>query len=62
MVKNTRIMQDPQETQILSLGWEDPPGERNDYPAQYSCLENPRDRGAWRAMAPRVTNSWAQQK
>ena len=21
------------------------PGEGNDYPVQYSCLENPRDRG-----------------
>ena len=25
------------------------PGEGNDYPLQYSCLENPMDRGAWRA-------------
>ena len=25
------------------------PGEGNGYPAQYSCLENPMDRGAWRA-------------
>ena len=25
------------------------PGEGNDYPLQYSCLENPRDRGAWQA-------------
>ena len=24
-------------------------GERNDNPLQYSCLENPMDRGAWRA-------------
>ena len=23
------------------------PGERNDYPVQYSCLRNPTDRGAW---------------
>ena len=23
------------------------PGEGNDYPLQYSCLENPMDRGAW---------------
>ena len=22
-------------------------GERNGYPLQYSCLENPMDRGAW---------------
>ena len=25
------------------------PGERNGYPFQYSCLENPMDRGAWQA-------------
>ena len=24
------------------------PGEGNDNPLQYSCLENPTDRGAWR--------------
>ena len=29
------------------LGQEDPPGEGNGYPVQYSCLENPMDRGAW---------------
>ena len=23
------------------------PGEENGYPPQYSCLENPTDRGAW---------------
>ena len=26
------------------------PGEGNGYPLQYSCLENPMDRGAWRAI------------
>ena len=25
------------------------PGEGNGYPLQYSCLENPMDRGAWLA-------------
>ena len=25
------------------------PGEGNGNPLQYSCLENPRDRGAWQA-------------
>ena len=25
------------------------PGEGNGNPLQYSCLENPKDRGAWRA-------------
>ena len=26
------------------------PGEGNDNPLQYSCLGNPMDRGAWRAI------------
>ena len=25
-------------------------GEGNGYPFQYSCLENPRDRGAWQTI------------
>ena len=33
------------------------PGKRNGYPLQYSCLENPMDRGAWRATVHRVTKS-----
>ena len=43
-VKNPYAMQ---ETRVQSLGWEDSLGERNVYPFQYSCLGNPRDRGAW---------------
>ena len=30
-------------------GWGRSPGEGNGNPLQYSCLENPMDRGAWRA-------------
>ena len=30
------------------------PGEENANPLQYSCLENPMDRGAWRAIVPGV--------
>ena len=29
---------------------ERPPGERNGNPLQYSCLENPMDRGAWQII------------
>ena len=32
-------------------------GGGHDYPLQYSCLENPMDRGAWRIMVHRVTKS-----
>ena len=33
------------------------PVEGNGNPLQYSCLENPMDRGAWRATVHRVTKS-----
>ena len=33
----------------LILGLRRSPGEGNGNPLQYSCLENPMDRGAWRA-------------
>ena len=33
-------------------------GEGNSNPLQYSCLENPMDRGAWRAAVRGVTKSW----
>ena len=36
------------------------PGEGNDYPLQYSCQENPMDRGAWRASVHGVTKSQSQ--
>ena len=35
------------------------PGEGNGYPLQYSCLENPMDRGTWWTCGVhRVTKSW----
>ena len=33
------------------------PGEGNGTPLQYSCLENPMDRGAWRATVHSVAES-----
>ena len=35
-------------------GLERSPGEGNDYPLQYSCLENSIDRGAWYATVPGI--------
>ena len=37
---------------------ERPPGGGHGSPLQYSCLENPMDRGAWRAAVVRVSKSW----
>ena len=33
------------------------PGEGNGDPLQYSCLENPMDRGAWQATVLGITKS-----
>ena len=46
LVKNLPVMQEPW-VQVLGLGRV--PGEGNGNSLQYSCLENPTDRGAWRA-------------
>ena len=37
-------------------------GEGNGDPLQYSCLENPRDRGAWWAAVYGVAQRWTQLK
>ena len=34
------------------------PEEENGNPFQYSCLENPTDRGAWQSTVHRVKKSW----
>ena len=34
------------------------PGEGNGNPLQYSCLENPMDRGAWWTTVQGVPKSW----
>ena len=38
------------------------PGEGNGNPLRYSCLENPRDGGAWWAAVYGVTQSWIRLK
>jgi len=52
MVKNLPSMQ---ETQLLSLGREDSLEEG--MATQFSCLENPMDRGAWWATVHSVAKS-----
>ena len=34
------------------------PGGGHSHPLQYSCLENPLDKGAWRAIVHRTAKSW----
>ena len=57
MVKNLHSMR---ETQVQSLGWNDLLEKGMAIPFQYSCLGNPLDRGAWRAVVHRVENDWTQ--
>ena len=54
MVRNLPTMY---ETQVWSLSRRSP-GEGNGNPLQYSCLENPKDRGAWWATVHKVAKSW----
>ena len=56
LVKNLPAMQ------ILIPGWGRSPGKGKDYPLQCSCLENPRDRGAWWAAVYGVAQSWTRLK
>ena len=46
----------------LIPGWGRSPGRRNGSPLQYSCLENPMDRGAWRDTVHRVAESGATER
>ena len=56
-VQRLRIRLPMPETQVQSLVWEDSPGGGHDNPLQCSCLENPMDRGAWRATDHGVAES-----
>ena len=57
MVKNLHLVQ---ETQVSIPGSGRSPGERNSYPLQYSCLENPLERGTLQATVQGVTKSQTQ--
>ena len=51
-------MQEPEETRIQSMGQEDRLEAR--MALQYSCLENPMDRGTWWAIGHGVAKSQTQ--
>ena len=57
MAQRLKSLPAMRETWVRSLGQEDSPGEGNDNPLQYSCLENPMDGGAWWATVHRVAKS-----
>ena len=55
-------MQEMQETQGSIPGLGSSPGEANGNPLQYTCLENPMDRGAWWATVHGVAKIWTRLK
>ena len=54
MVKSLPVMQ---EIWVRSLVWEELLEKETATHSSYSCLENPLDRGAWRAIVHWVTKS-----
>ena len=56
-VKNLPPMQETQETQVQSLGREDPLEKEIATHSSISCLGNPMDRGAWKATVHGVAES-----
>ena len=57
VVKNLPV-QEPQETRVQCLGWENPLEMEYGNPLQYSCLGNPMDKGTQQATVHGVTKSW----
>ena len=63
VIKKTHLIKNPPASagyvrdMGLILGLGRLPGGGHDNLLQYSCLKNPMDRGAWRAMIHRVTES-----
>ena len=55
MVKNPLAIAGDVRDASLIRGSRRSPGEEHGNPLQYSCLENPKDRRAWQAIAHGVT-------
>ena len=46
-IKNVPALQNTQDMRVQFLGQQVSPGGGHGNPVQYSCLENPTDRGTW---------------
>ena len=62
MVKSTPANPAYERDMGLIPGWGRFPGGGHGNSLQYSCLENPMDRGTWWATVHRVEKSWTQLK
>ena len=58
VVKNPRAHAGDVSDSGLNPGLGRLPGGGHGNPPQYSCLENPMDRGAWQALVHRITKTW----
>ena len=58
MLKNLPANAEDARDEDLISGSGRSPEVENGNPLQYSCLENPMDRGAWWSIVHGVTNSW----
>ena len=62
LVKNLPANAGDVKEAVSVSGLGESPGGGHGNPLQYSCLENPMDRGAWQAAVNRVTknqNDWS---
>ena len=57
-VKNLPTVQETQETQVQSLGWEDPLEEEMATHSSVLARKNPMDRGAWQGIVQRIRKNW----
>ena len=62
VVKNPRAHAGDIKDAVSIPGLRRSPGEENGNPREYSCLENPIDKGAWRATVYGITKSLARLK
>ena len=62
VVKNPRAHAGDIRDAVSIPGSRRSPGKGNGNPLEYSCLENPMDRGAWQAIVYGITKSLARLK
>ena len=62
VVKNPPVNAGDIRDMNLIPDWGRYPGGGHGNPVQYSCLENPKDRVAWKGAVHRVTKNWTQLK
>ena len=62
VVKNPPVNTGDIRDMNLMCDWGRHPEGGHGNPVQYSCMENPKDRGAWKGAVHRVVKDWTQLK